>query len=319
MKEKTKEFLKKNLIGFILGVVSAGTIIVYAETYFLSNDVTYDNSSSGLSSTNVQGAIDELYGVCFPKTIGDTILDNTDIVTSGDGLYKDEYESCRYLYKGTDPNNYITFNESDDGKAGWRIISVECDGTIKIMKYESETTIYWDNGSTDWSIANINSYLNNSYYNVLSSNVQNQIVTATYNIGTVTYENSDMKSQINDEKGKTWNGKVALVTLSEYIRASSNQTCNTFSYYSKNDYKCSGSNWMYPYETYYNGSWWTLSQCYDQDRNSFFVGTVDKKSGEPDYANPWGATFDVRPVVTLSSDVKIIGGDGSQNNPYTLE
>ena len=63
MKEKTKQFLKKYLIGFILGVVSAGVVIVYAETYFPSNDVTYDNTESGLTSTNVQGAIDELYTV----------------------------------------------------------------------------------------------------------------------------------------------------------------------------------------------------------------------------------------------------------------
>ena len=40
-----------------------GTAGVYAATYFPSDDVTYDNSESGLSSTDVQGAIDELYGV----------------------------------------------------------------------------------------------------------------------------------------------------------------------------------------------------------------------------------------------------------------
>ena len=33
-----------------------------------------------------------------------------DVVDSGDGLYKDEYETGRYIYKGANPNNYITFN-----------------------------------------------------------------------------------------------------------------------------------------------------------------------------------------------------------------
>ena len=37
------------------------------------------------------------------------LMSNT--VTSGDGLYADEYETGRYVYKGTDPNNYITFND----------------------------------------------------------------------------------------------------------------------------------------------------------------------------------------------------------------
>ena len=87
MKEKTKEFLKKNLIGFILGFVSVGIVVVYAETYFPSNDVTYDNTESGLSSTNVQGAIDELYGVCTAEPpAGEQIIENA-------GLEKDPYEA----------------------------------------------------------------------------------------------------------------------------------------------------------------------------------------------------------------------------------
>ena len=36
---------------------------VYATTLIASNDVTYDNSSSGLTSTNVKGALDELYEI----------------------------------------------------------------------------------------------------------------------------------------------------------------------------------------------------------------------------------------------------------------
>ena len=96
---------------------------VYAATYFPSNDVTYDNSSSGLKSTDVQGAIDELYNTCKkPSTGGDGILDKEPIVTSGDGLYEDEYEEGRYFYKGADPNNYVTFNNE---QAGWRIMSIE--------------------------------------------------------------------------------------------------------------------------------------------------------------------------------------------------
>ena len=48
---------------------------------------------------------------------------------SGDGLYADEYEPGRYVYKGANPNNYITFNNEP-----WRIISVESDGTLKLIK-----------------------------------------------------------------------------------------------------------------------------------------------------------------------------------------
>ena len=216
MKEKTKEFLKKYLIGFILGFVSVGIVVVYAETYFPSNDVTYDNTESGLSSTNVQGAIDELYGVCTAEPpAGDQIIEDA-------GLEKDPYE-CRYFFTGANPNNYINFNNEI---AQWRIISVECDGTIKIMRTSNIGNQYWDDeyyGSNNWNKpATLNTYLNNTYYNVLNSTAQSQITAKDWSIGAVTANNNDLADQINDESNTTWNGKIALLTVSEYIRTNSN-------------------------------------------------------------------------------------------------
>ena len=57
-----KVFFKKNyrlLIGFIIGLIVAGTG-VYAATVIASNQISYDNTSSKLSSTNVKDALDEL-------------------------------------------------------------------------------------------------------------------------------------------------------------------------------------------------------------------------------------------------------------------
>ena len=53
-------------------------------------------------------------------------------VTSGDGLYGDEYTSGRYVYRGTNPNNYIMFNNEL-----WRIISKKLMEHIRYseMKY----------------------------------------------------------------------------------------------------------------------------------------------------------------------------------------
>ena len=59
-----KEFSKRYLIGFILGIVMFGSISAKAMSEFYSNDVTYDNKKSGLTSTNVKNAIDELYNTC---------------------------------------------------------------------------------------------------------------------------------------------------------------------------------------------------------------------------------------------------------------
>ena len=100
--KKISKFIKNNfkgiIIGTIIGILLCGTIGVMAITYFPSNDVTYDNSASGITSTNVQGAIDELYNTCKTSSIPTTSVGNQEIqvVTSGDGLYKDEYEEAKY-------------------------------------------------------------------------------------------------------------------------------------------------------------------------------------------------------------------------------
>ena len=305
MKEKTKEFLKKYLIDFILGVVSACTISVIAATYFPSNNVTYDNTESGLTSTNVQDAIDELYGVCFPSA-GDQIIEDA-------GLEKDPYE-CRYFFTGANPNNYITFNGEN---AGWRIISVECDGTIKIMKKSSIGNQHWDtSGSNNWARpASLNTYLNETYYNnKLNTTSRNQIVAKDWSIGVIKWDNNNLTTQINNENATKWNGKVALATVSEYIRSNSNKSsCGSFSLINDNYNACIKTSWM---DTTSVDYWWTLtpnSKFSDIAGDAFFVNS-DGTSTYRDVHNGYSA---VRPALYLSSDITLTGS-GTQSDPYVV-
>lgn len=60
---RIKKIIKNNLkvlVGMIIGTMVTGTG-VYAATVINASDVSYSNASSGMTSTNVQGAIDELY------------------------------------------------------------------------------------------------------------------------------------------------------------------------------------------------------------------------------------------------------------------
>lgn len=59
------------------------------------------------------------------------------VVTEGDGLYADSSEEGRYLYRGFNSNNKITFNNEL-----WRIISIESDGSLKIIKSASTTATF---------------------------------------------------------------------------------------------------------------------------------------------------------------------------------
>ena len=61
------------------------------------------------------------------------------VVSTGEGLYADTTEDGRYIYRGADPNNYIKL-----GNDMYRIISVESDNTLKVMKSTSEQLIPFD-------------------------------------------------------------------------------------------------------------------------------------------------------------------------------
>ena len=303
MKEKVREIFKSYLPGFILGIISVCIITVYAETYFPSNQTTYDNTNSKLKSENVQDAIDELYGVCFPKPAGEQIIENA-------GLEKDPYE-CRYFFTGANPNNYITFNNE---KAGWRIISVECDGTIKIMRTESIGDMVWDiSGSNNWARpASLNTYLNGTYYNGLNGIAQSQIIAKDWSIGAVKRANNNLSAQINDENGIIWNGKIALPTVSEYIRTNSNKsTCGTFSLINSNGnfITCRNTTWMYM-----NDYWWTASPYDGNSNNTFLVHSGGYVNGY----NVASRNYAVRPTLYLTKKTKIISGNGSQSDPYEL-
>ncbi len=68
------------------------------------------------------------------------------VVTEGDGLYKDTTIAGRYIYKGGNPNNYIKL-----GDDLYRIISLEKDGTIKVIKQESIGYMAWDEENARYS------------------------------------------------------------------------------------------------------------------------------------------------------------------------
>lgn len=80
--KKAKKIIKNNvkvLIAFILGGIIIGTCGVYAATVINASDVSFKNASSEMTSTNVQGAIEEL---------------NTKIQANKIKAYKFNYPNC---------------------------------------------------------------------------------------------------------------------------------------------------------------------------------------------------------------------------------
>jgi len=267
-------------------------------------------------------------------------------VTTGDGLYADEYEEGRYVYKGANPNNYITFNNDQ-----WRIISVEKDGTLKIMRKDNIGNMAWDTDDTTtgrnnanntycqissgtyygcnawskmegtWTNANktgtvtqdasLNTYLNNDYYNSLNSEAQALIQTHSWGIGGVTYGNTDLAAQIADENETTWNGNIGLMSVSDVIRANTNtEQCGNFSLNKLNSSTCKTTNYIVPT----SGSIWTISPHASYPYYVFDV-ISDGRVYRSDAYYSGGI---VVPVLYLTSNIQL-NGEGTSSNPYTIK
>ena len=309
---KLKKILKSKIFIFIITALLFSAVGVSAATYFESGAVTYDNTESGLTSTNVQGAIDELYVKAKQVSGGsdDKVEDMGGTTTSGNGIYRDLYESGRYIYKGANPNNYITFNGES-----WRIISLEKDGTMKIMRVASIGNRAYDSSSNDWATSDLKTYLNGTYYNGLSSAAKSQIVEHDFAAGAgylnnSTNESSDLTDQVNAENEQLVKQKVGLATATEYLRSNSNTNfCRTIDINNQYYSTCKSTTWMFN-----SASWWTMSASTYGMLYAFIVSSGGYLNG---YGSNVYTSYGVRPAVYLSSSVKL-SGSGTSSNPYKI-
>ena len=279
------------------------------------------------------------------------------VVTTGDGLYKDSTEEGRYIYKGAIPNNYVNFNNEL-----WRIISIETDGTMKIANtkglserafdtagnrsstycnnssngcnaWGSNSTTYDKNGSPVTAIsdtysssstyalpgkeASLNTYLNGDYYNSLISIAQNQIDNHYFNVGTVSASSSNTLETDMLEEGKyKWLGKIGLLNVTDYVKASTNSVCDSIYDYDSNTSCYNNSNnhnWLSvtkaSYPRYINGSSGSRYNIWGLNHTSYNIGRNGTAS-----ANNYG----ILPALYLKNSVSIISGKGTSTEPYNL-
>ena len=215
--------------------------------------------------------------------------------------------------------------------------------------YESESvgwSLYWNNQSgkcyidesetrtsCDFTSTGIKEKLKNMLGNAVWNTGANDVKTYTgSNIITSKFyelERSTNTGKIctssdycNDtiSRTTTWTGKLGLMYPSDYGYATSGgsttdrATClntNLYSWDSSNVSDCKNNDWLY-----YGNDQWTISPFADSSLASFaFRVFIDASvyGGDASYESA------VRPVVYLSSNVKISSGTGSESDPFTLE
>ena len=232
---------------------------------------------------------------------------------SSDGLFADPYENGRYIFKGADPNNYITFNNEE-----WRILSVEYDDTIKIVRNSSlEENLPWNTGSNlDWSQSSLSKYLNETYSNSLLD--ADSVVEHNFAVGALTlnsdYSSLSLNDQVTSENGNYWSGKVGLLTASEYLRANANsEECGSLYLNNSNYEKCRATNYLAQIGVSDYTMLWTMSPIINNTNNTNSVTDTENILDNND------STQSESDIVTNSTDENLVTDDTNSKNSLVLD
>ena len=279
-----------------------------------------------------------------------------ELVESGDGLYEDSYEAGRLIYRGQNPNNYITFNGET-----WRIVAKETDGTYKIIKNDVLANRAFDeanhrsrednsyctspslgcgvyaavsgtfsspSGSQSGTVtedSSIKIYLNGEYYtSSINSTAKGQMTSHTFNIGAVEWLNDSgadsIEKNIAGEKMYQWTGNVGLANVSDILKASTNPLCTSASnIVSESGTSNCDSNYLFEIPDM-TGYWTINAYSYESGGYSYTAWYAGRGSGIVgiDYANAFtDDNFAPRPVVFLKSSTTL-SGSGTLEDPFTI-
>ena len=306
-------------IGFEVKGIEEGSLLEAKQTAILTVTVKYNDVTEQPSNLTADLEVTLDYsqapeGYVPPAPSGIIGGQKVELVESGDGLYEDSYESGRLIYRGQNPNNYITFNGET-----WRIIAKEADGTYKIVKNDLLSNRAWNStggsyNSNNWSRpATLNTYLNGEYYEGLDSSIKDYIVSHTWGIGEVEKDNDDLVAQIVGEQGTTWSGNIGLISVSDYLRANSNtEQCENLSRNNTKNSTCRTTNWMFA-----NYSYWTISRSVKSQYGTFGIFIVNL-TGTVGSFDSTTSTIAPRPAVYLKSNLTLTGS-GTELDPYKLK
>lgn len=211
-----------------------------------------------------------------------------------------------YRYSGSNPNNYVKFNNEL-----WRIIGV-INGKVKIIRNEAITTrTYTDNNKNDYVESSLYNYLNGEYLNNTLVDVADAIdnnywyVPSDEEIVNTLTANGVYSLELGENSnayGAVYS-KVGLLYISDYAYAAA-----PGDWVKKvNEYN-TANNWLK-----YGTNMWTMVRDFNNIKNFFYIDTNGNvASGE--ITN----TYSVRPVVVLNNSNRYISGSGSEMDPYII-
>lgn len=280
---------------------------VYDEIY-LEN--CYSSHTSGCSATSYHACL----GISDSNSgaLGDLIAEKLKEKALGSGLYADPNIPNRYIYRGNDVNNYIQYSNKI-----WRILSIEPNGSIKMIDYKFNSIMNWDtNGNDRWATSTLSNYLNSNYLAGITdtSGLVSGAWVATFirpSFSTTGLSISEYYEQYQDQESDTTSfAQVGLPTVYDYMNATASDECRNHMM------TASGcSSWLSNYKG------WTINingEAVDSNGNpenrAYYFGDSNKiLDAKTDTAQK------VFPVVVLDRNNVYQSGTGSATDPYVLK
>ena len=211
--------------------------------------------------------------------LSSAIINNNQLIKSGDGLYK---KKNGYIFKGKVENNYVWF-----ANRMFRVLSVEDDNSVRLVSNDLVSMFMWGD-SESYDKSNIRLWLTNTgdqnsgvYYNTIP-NYDKFVKKTSYTLDTL----DGNKVKTGKEK---FSDSVVSVSIDDYILSGG-----------KDGFLNSGK------------LFYLLGFTSDKD---YLYVEEDGSIMSCDKLDAYG----IRSVITLKKNITITQGDGTFNNPYTVD
>lgn len=175
---------------------------------------------------------------------------------------------------------------------------------------------YFMNGSNGGEVlldSSLNQYLNNEY--LLYLNDSQYIVNHSWGVGgshtsaNLVDDNLTWSELVEEENQFLWNGKIALLSMSDiYLATSNEELCGTVNQYSDNEDTCAANNYLLSIDE----RWWLLSPQAETYSSVYLVSY-----STPEAALEPTTELSIRPALYLSSNIHF-SGNGTQVSPYVI-
>ena len=178
-----------------------------------------------------------------------------------------------------------------------------------LPEYDAYINVYLNGGiyPTTSGVTTLSSW----YSNNVDIKIQSKMIDHLWNVGAMSTSGYELYSHVKEAYAYKWRGKVGLMTGADYIRASTDSSCNIIdrsTYYTCIRNNISNQNWLN------NGTQqWTMTPTIGDSLNEKVIGI----NNELDFASVRYPYYSVRPTFYLTSNITL-SGSGTSGNPYQI-